>query len=139
MKKLTLLLVAFALVACGGGDKAVKGSAKSEKNDKGQYVKVSLTKEGDKITKLDINEWYPESEKFKKEIGADYGMKKASKIGKEWNEQIKFLEDYIKENGIDAVKVGKDGAAESDDVKAGCTMHIGDYVSTVKAAIKAAK
>lgn len=70
-------------------------------------------------------------EKQKKELGAEYGMKSASGIGKEWNEQVEFLEKYIVENGPEAVKLDADGYAEDEDVKSGCTINLSAIMEAV--------
>ena len=51
---------------------------------------IEFTKEGQLVTVLDTN--------FKsvKELGGEYGLKGASKIGKEWNEQVEAFERYAK-------------------------------------------
>ena len=67
-------------------------------------------------------------------------MKEASGIQKEWFEQIEFLEDYIKENGIDAVELDKKtGKPTGDDVLAGCTINLTTIMEAVNNAAENAK
>lgn len=143
MKKLACLFAAAVLLAgCGGGAAATKtGKAESQPNDKNQVTTAEVTMEGDKITKVTINDTYEQDGKAttKKDLKDAYGMKAASSIGKEWWEQAEFLEKFIAEKGIDKVGELKDGKATNQDVLAGCTMAIGSYVDTVNAAVKAAK
>ena len=47
----------------------------------------------------------------KKELGADYHMKTASGIGKEWNEQVKFFENYVAKHGIEKLELKDNGKA----------------------------
>ncbi len=61
-------------------------------------------------------------------------MKEASSIGKEWYEQVKYLEQFIIDNGVDAVKLDKDGYAEDEDLKSGCTINLTDIMEAVKEA-----
>lgn len=61
-------------------------------------------------------------------------MKEASIIGKEWYEQVKYLEQFIIDNGVDAVKLDKDGYAEDEDLKSGCTINLTDIMEAVKEA-----
>ena len=89
----------------------------------GQDVSATVTKKDGKITGVTIDET-TEDGKIKKELGAEYDMKRASGIGKEWNEQVEFLEKYIVENGPEAVKLDADGYAEDEDVKSGCTINL---------------
>ena len=96
MKKLSVLAVALLLAACSSGSSEPEktGKAESAKSEKGDYVTVEITKQGDKVTKVSIDETYSEKgDKTKKELKEDYGMKAATqgdstKIGKEWYEQI---------------------------------------------------
>lgn len=140
MKKLACLFAAAVLLAgCGGGSKAVSGEGTAE-ND-GMTTTAKVTLEGDKFTAVDINETYEKDGKqtTKKELKDEYNMKPASGIGKEWYEQIAFLEDYIKTNGVDKITLGDDGKATNEDVLTGCTMNIKPYVEAVKAAKDNAK
>lgn len=66
-------------------------------------------------------------------------MKQASKIGKEWYEQIDFLEKYIEKKGVDSIKLNKEGKAENNDVTSGCTIRIDGFLKAVKEAEKNAK
>lgn len=140
MKKLSFLLLAFALVACssGGSNEVEKtGSAETAKDEKGNYATAEVTIKGDKIVSISLDE-YKEG-KSKKELGASYNMKAASSIGKEWNEQIEALEKYIVKNGIDKIELTDEGKPKNEDVLTGCTMAIDNVLLAAKGAIEAAK
>lgn len=138
MKKLGFLFAAAVLLAgCGSGDTEKKGTATAAANSKGQASTVEVTVKGDKITAISIDETYEDS--TKRNLKDEYGMKKASSIGKEWWEQAEFLEKYIVKNGVDAVKVNAEGYPTEDDVLTGCTMNVQAYLDTAKEAVKNAK
>lgn len=143
MKKLALVLAAFALVACGsnGGSSEPEktGKAESEANSKGQVATAEVTLQGDKITKITLDETYPDKDSTKKALGPDYNMKGASPIGKEWNEQVEFLEDYIVKNGLDSIKLDEEGVPTNEDVLTGCTISVKDMLDAADPAVKAAK
>ena len=76
--------------------------------------------------------------KTKNELGADYGMKVASSIEKEWNEQAKAFADYCVGKTADeiiAIAAGEDGKPADVDLAAGCTMHPGNFQWNVATAI----
>ncbi len=77
--------------------------------------------------------------KTKNEIGADYGMAKASPIGKEWFEQAAALAEYVKGKTVDevlAIAVNEDKQPTGADLTASVTMKIGSYLEAV---VKAAQ
>lgn len=78
----------------------------------GATTKAEVTKEGDKVTAVSIDE-VDEEGLSKKDLGDDYGMKKASTVEKEWYEQVEFLENYILENGVDSIKLNDEGKGHS--------------------------
>lgn len=137
MKKLSVLAFAFVLAACGSSEKAKTGKAESAKDDKGDFATVEITVKGDKVEKITMDE--TKGGKSKKELGADYNMKAKSAIGKEWDEQVKFLESYIVKNGVAAVKLDESGYPSADDVKAGCTINIKNLMDTATKAVESAK
>ena len=76
----------------------------------------------------------------KNELGDAYGMKKASSIGKEWNEQLAALADYARGKRVDELKtmaVGEDGKAGDVDLAASVTLYIGSFVDGIEAAANA--
>ncbi len=79
--------------------------------------------------------------KTKKELGDDYGMRKASAIGKEVNEQIAALEAWCIGKTVDEVvaKCITEGDNADADLIAGCTISVGDYVKALQAAAANAK
>lgn len=85
--------------------------------------------------------------KTKVELGKDYGMIKASKIGKEWFEQIAELEKWMVGKTVDQVKAMKvkkvDDAHQSvpdeADLKSKVTVSVEDYIFAVEEAFQNAK
>ncbi len=76
-------------------------------------------------------------QKSKNELGDAYGMKKASKIGKEWNEQAASFAKYVTGKTVDEVKgiaVDSDGKATSTEITASVTVHITDFVTILQTA-----
>ncbi len=163
MKKLACLFAAAVLLAgCGGGsgDDANKdnntttstvtgeGTATNESNGETLKTTAKVTMDGDKFTNVEIDETYKDkdgNDTTKKALGADYGMKETSASigqiegGAEWFEQIEFLENYIKENGVDGIELNDEGKATNEDVLTGCTINIKPYIEAVKAAKDNAK
>ncbi len=77
--------------------------------------------------------------KTKTELGADYGMAKASPIGKEWFEQAAALAEYVKGKTVDevlAIAVNEDKQPTGADLTASVTIKIGSYLEAI---VKAAQ
>jgi hypothetical protein len=78
----------------------------------------------------------------KNEQGADYGMKKASGIGKEWNEQAAALAKYVVGKTAEEVKgiaVDATGHATGSDLKASVTISIAGFIDALDKAAKNAQ
>lgn len=78
----------------------------------------------------------------KNELGEGYGMKKASKIGREWSEQAAALAKFVEGKTIKEVKgiaVDKTGHPTGSDLKASVTMAIGDYLAAIEKAVARAE
>lgn len=72
--------------------------------------------------------------KTKQELGADYGMAKASSISKEWFEQVNALAEYVVGKTAEEVKgiaLTEDGVPTDADLASSVTIKIGDYVSII--------
>lgn len=91
----------------------------------------------------------PEPEKLltKLEKGEAYGMKAASGIGKEWNEQIMAFAEFCIGKTVDevlALKVYERDAKHKavpdvEDLKSSVTITVGDYLASLKKAAENAK
>ncbi len=74
----------------------------------------------------------------KNELGEDYGMKGASPIGKEWNEQAEAVAQYAIGKTVDELKNGavdEAGKAKDADLAASATIYIGGFVSQIEEAV----
>ncbi|GGG00101.1 hypothetical protein [Paenibacillus aceti] len=77
--------------------------------------------------------------KTKVELGDEYGMKKASTIGKEWNEQAKALGDWMVGKSIDEIKAMKTkkkddhhpAVPDEADLSSTVTMNVSDFIEGV--------
>ncbi|MEG0875760.1 MAG: hypothetical protein RSF77_01285 [Oscillospiraceae bacterium] len=96
----------------------------------GVQAKIAFGADGKLITPMDT------TFKTKNELGTEYDMKKASGIGKEWNEQAAAFAKYCigktaeELSGI-AMTEGKPSDA---DLASSVTIHIGDFIAAVQKA-----
>lgn len=97
--------------------------------------KITFSAEG-KITR-DIATVFPS----KNELGDAYGMRAASSIGREWNEQLAAFCEYVTGKTVEEIKgiaVSESGKAADADLSASVTLAVADYIdAVVKAAEKA--
>ncbi len=80
--------------------------------------------------------------KTKKELGDSYGMKEASKIGREWYEHAKAFEDYtvgLDGTGVNSIMITDDKKPEDNILRAGCTIAVNDFMHAVYKAINYAR
>ncbi len=73
----------------------------------------------------------------KNELGAAYGMKAASSIGKEWNEQAAAFAAYVVGKTAEEVKgIAVDAGLPADaDLVASVTIHVTDFIEVVGKAV----
>lgn len=76
--------------------------------------------------------------KTKVELGSAYGLAKASKIGKEWNQQIAELEKWMVGKTVDQITGMKQNAGKADvpELTSLVTVSVGDYLAAVAEASK---
>ena len=79
--------------------------------------------------------------KTKNELGTDYGMIKASAIGKEWFEQARALGDWMVGKTVDEITSLEleDGVATDEDLVSSVTIGIADYLYIVEKSAQSAK
>lgn len=95
-------------------------------------TKVNFSKDGKILTDL------KSTFQTKQELKENYGLKKASKIGKEWYEQADAFSAYVVGKTIDQVKgiaVTSDGHASDKDLASSVTVHVGDFINAVSKAV----
>ena len=76
-----------------------------------------------------------------KELGDSYGMKGASPIGKEWNEQAAAYAQYAIGKTVDEVNgtAVTEGVPSDADLAASVTVHITDFNTVITKAVNSAK
>jgi len=74
----------------------------------------------------------------KQELGDEYGMKRASSIGKEWNEQANAFADYVIGKTLDEIKgiSLNQGVPADEDLASSVTIHVTDYIQAIEKAVK---
>lgn len=98
--------------------------------------KIAFSTEGKIVTPADT--------RFasKNELGADYGMGKASAIGKEWSEQAAAFADYAVGKTVEDLKgiaLSEDGNPADADLAASVTLSVGSFLSGIEAAVGSAR
>lgn len=99
-------------------------------------TKVNFSKEGKIATDL------ASVFKSKQDLGEEYGMKGASGIGKEWNEQADAFAAYAIGKTVEDIKgiaVNEEGIPTDADLASSVTVHIGDFVLAIEKAVNNAK
>ena len=79
--------------------------------------------------------------KTKNALGDDYGMRKASPIEKEWDEQADAFAKYVTGKTVSDVTgmALKQGAPDVADLASSCTMHVTDMITALEKAAATAK
>ena len=116
MKKITVLLLGVCMLLSGCAKSEQKEGTGTYTNANGETTTAKVTLKDGKISKVSIDETAKDKDKTKKELGADYHMKTASGIGKEWNEQVKFFENYVAKHGIEKLELKDNGKADRKSV-----------------------
>lgn len=78
----------------------------------------------------------------KNELGDDYGMRKASSIGKEWNEQVAAVAEYAVGKTVEELKttaIDETGAVKDADLATSATLYLGNFISGIEDAVNNAK
>lgn len=76
--------------------------------------------------------------KSKQDLGTEYGMHKASSIGKEWNEQANAFAEYIVGKTVEEIKGFKlddETHLTDEDILASVTMKVGGYIEAIEKAV----
>jgi len=95
-------------------------------------TKIEFSSAGKIVTPLDT------TFDSKNVLGDAYGMKVASGIQKEWNEQAAFLADYVvgkTVEDLDGIALDAEGAPTDEELTAGVTIHIAPYLAVIKEAV----
>ncbi len=130
--KMRYALLCFLMIL-GGCSKQVKKVGNGVfQNENGERITAKINIIDDKLVKVNLDETVKDKKETKKELGDSYHLKIASKIGKEWYEQIDFLEKYIVEHGIDSIRMNEEGKATNKDVITGCTIRIDGFIEAIK-------
>lgn len=120
--------------AASTGDTTTAAGTTTEKatvtGDDDSETTAEITKTDGKITGVSIDVVTSDGES-KKDAGDEYNMKAASTIGKEWYEQVEYLENYIVEHGVDSIKLNSEGYAEDEDVRSNCTINLTEIMKAV--------
>ena len=78
----------------------------------------------------------------KKELGDDYGMRAASPIGKEWDEQVEAIEAYVVGKTVEELKtnaIDEAGVVKDADLASGATIYMGSFIWAIEAAVNNAQ
>ena len=78
----------------------------------------------------------------KKELGDDYGMRVASPIGKEWDEQVEAIEAYAVGKTVEELKtkaIDENGVVADADLASGATIYMGSFIWAIEAAVNNAE
>jgi major membrane immunogen (membrane-anchored lipoprotein) len=144
MKRIIICMLAFSIVISGAAFGQVKAKDGIYFAQDGNFApqggwmeQVVLTVSGGKITAVNWNGVSNLGVADKKTVAAagGYGMKKASKLGLEWNQQAANVEAYLLKTqnpGFSAFK--QDGTT---DAISGASMHVAGFYALVNKALAA--
>ena len=74
----------------------------------------------------------------KNELGDNYGMRVASPIGKEWNEQAAHIAAYAVGKTVEELKtkaIDENGVVADADLASGATIYMGSFIWAIEAAV----
>ncbi len=104
--------------------------------DGGSTVNATIEKDGENLSNVMI-EFVDQDGNAVTELDQLYGPDKDTQtsIDTEWLDQVDYLENYIKENGVDSVTVDENGKPTNDDLKDHVDLDVRPMLEAVKGAI----
>lgn len=102
----------------------------SFQNQQGNEIQVTIKQQKDQIIEVMLDEL--EQGVSKKQQKEAYGMKQASPIQKEWYEQIEALEQYVEQNGVEAIALDEAGKATNEELRSVCSIRIDAFLKAMK-------
>lgn len=123
------MVILIALLLCGCTEPAIR-EGEGTYTDSGKEVTTAKIKMQDgQLKEVELDQ--TSGDTTKKNLQENYHMKAASAIGKEWNEQVQFFEQYVQNNGIDKIEIDDEGKAVNEDIKTGCTIRIDGFLYAI--------
>lgn len=104
--------------------------------DNGGIVNATVEKEGENLSNVMI-EFVDKDGNAITELDQLYGPDKDTQtsIDTEWLDQVDYLENYIKEHGVDSITVDENGKPTIDDLKDYVSLDVRPMLEAVKGAI----
>ncbi|WP_289197175.1 hypothetical protein [uncultured Dubosiella sp.] len=104
--------------------------------DSGGIVNATVEKEGENLSNVMI-EFVDKDGNAITELDQLYGPDKDTQtsIDTEWLDQVDYLENYIKEHGVDSITVDENGKPTNDDLKDYVSLDVRPMLEAVKGAI----
>ncbi|WP_290155378.1 hypothetical protein, partial [uncultured Dubosiella sp.] len=104
--------------------------------DNGGIVNATVEKEGENLSNVMI-EFVDKDGNAITELDQLYGPDKDTQtsIDTEWLDQVDYLENYIKEHGVDSITVDENGKPTNDDLKDYVSLDVRPMLEAVKGAI----
>ena len=141
MKKIAIAFSLVSVIAAGiifaQNRSNAKGSytVKTGTYEDAQFglVVANVVLKGDKIEKVLID--VVRNGESSKEKFDGYGVKRVSSLGKEWWEQVSFIEKWIEKNGVDSATFDKTGHITNMDAVSGATIAVKPFVEAAKDAL----
>jgi len=148
--------IGLAMIGDGAGSK--DASADAEGEAKADVLAVAVTVDDNGVIQECVIDQVPVEVRFntegklmlgtetrfesKNQLGEAYGMKKASSIGKEWDEQARGFADYVKGMTLDQVlEIDLDdyGKAVDPVLLSSATIDLREFVQGVEEAVRQVK
>lgn len=101
----------------------------------GEKVNATLIKKGDQIADVMIETVDKDGNAITQLEQMSDPSAQDTAIGTEWADQVDYLENYIKENGMENIKLDESGKAVDEKLLEGCDVNIAPIMEAVNNAL----
>jgi hypothetical protein len=103
--------------------------------DSGETVKATVIKQGDEIADVILETLDQDGNAITQLEQMSDPKSQDTSIGTEWADQVAYLEDYIKANGVDNIKTDENGKAVDEELLKGVDVNIQPMLDAVNNAL----
>lgn len=101
----------------------------------GEQVDATVIKKGDQIAEVMINTIDQDGNAITQLEQMSDPSAQDTAIGTEWADQVDYLESYIKDNGVENIKLDDNGKATDEKLLEGCDVNIAPIMEAVNNAL----